>query len=904
MKRQFLLLIIFVSFAHNIFATHNRAGEITYRRLSSAPGVYLYEATIVTYTNTDNTTADRDFLTIDWGDGESSVLLRTNGPDITGQPPGTTPSNGIPDGEMIDIYTKKNVYGGPLGGISAQHNYPGPGNYWLSMYDQNRNADILNIPNSVQQPFFVKSLLKINATLGQNNSPVLTYPPIDKACIGHCFYHNPYAIDPDGDSLSYELAYCLTTGGVAIPGYTYPNIVGGGSISIDAYTGNLSWCVPTLQGEYNVAIIIREWRGGYEIGNVERDMQIDVYPCADNPPFIKDINDTCIEAGQTLNVPVTATDPDNDVVTLTAIGGPLSPFLVPPLATFTPVTGFVPLTGNFKWTTACNHVREQPYFVGFKADDNSTPVNLVYLKTFKITIVGPAPKNPSALPSGSTMLLKWDPCTCSLSTLNKVLGYRIYRHSGFTGWKHGACETGVPAYTGYTLIGTTNDVNAVTYTDNNNGQGLIHGIDYCYMVVAFYGDGSLSYATDEFCNQLVKDVPIITNVSVDSTSTVTGTMVIKWIKPVADSANFDTIANPGPYEFRLMQAQGFTGSLTYNQIASFSNPTFGGLTATSYTATGLNTAGYPYTYRIDFYATNTLKGSTHTASSVYLSLTPTDNKLTLSWQEYVPWNNYKYYVYQKNSSGSFVLLDSTTTQTYTQKNLTNGATYCYKVESFGKYTDTNIVSPLINFSEEKCGAPIDLEPPCAPSFSITPDCVLGQNILRWTNPNHYCADDVIFYHIYYGTVQGEDLQLLATVNVLSDTTFVYNNPSSIAGCFAVTAVDSFMNSSLYSQLICVDNCPNYELPNVFTPNGDGGNDLFIPFPYRYVKDVDIKIYDRWGLLVFATSDPNINWDGKNQSTKRVCNDGVYFYVCKVNEIRVTGIQPHVLTGNVQILRDE
>ncbi|MBK7181821.1 MAG: gliding motility-associated C-terminal domain-containing protein [Bacteroidetes bacterium] len=121
-------------------------------------------------------------------------------------------------------------------------------------------------------------------------------------------------------------------------------------------------------------------------------------------------------------------------------------------------------------------------------------------------------------------------------------------------------------------------------------------------------------------------------------------------------------------------------------------------------------------------------------------------------------------------------------------------------------------------------------------------------------------------------------------------------------CYVVTAVDSFANESVIVTKICVDNCPIYELPNVFTPNGDNINDLFIPLPYKFVKDIDIKIYDRWGLLMFETTDPGIFWNGTSKDTKLPCSDGVYYYVCTVNEIRLEGIVPRTLKGFIQLIK--
>lgn len=117
-----------------LWATHNRAGEITYRQI----GPNTIEATITTYTKISGNSqqADRPDLSMDWGDGTSQTIPRTTEvmlyPDI-----------------------KRNTY-------TAVHTYPGanlPGRpYVISMQDPNRNEDILNINggNSVNIEFFYK----------------------------------------------------------------------------------------------------------------------------------------------------------------------------------------------------------------------------------------------------------------------------------------------------------------------------------------------------------------------------------------------------------------------------------------------------------------------------------------------------------------------------------------------------------------------------------------------------------------------------------------------------------------------------------------------------------------------------------------------------------------------------
>lgn len=73
-----------------------------------------------------------------------------------------------------------------------------------------------------------------------------------------------------------------------------------------------------------------------------------------------------------------------------------------------------------------------------------------------------------------------------------------------------------------------------------------------------------------------------------------------------------------------------------------------------------------------------------------------------------------------------------------------------------------------------------------------------------------------------------------------------------------------------------------EIPNLFTPNGDGVNDVFF-LKAANLTEINIRIYDRWGNLVYytKTENGNIAWDGKNYSGKDVA-EGVYYYTLKAS----------------------
>ena len=91
--------------------------------------------------------------------------------------------------------------------------------------------------------------------------------------------------------------------------------------------------------------------------------------------------------------------------------------------------------------------------------------------------------------------------------------------------------------------------------------------------------------------------------------------------------------------------------------------------------------------------------------------------------------------------------------------------------------------------------------------------------------------------------------------------------------------------------------PRVELPNMFSPNQDGVNDLFMP-RYTYVDWAEWAVYSRWGQKVFETSDPTVGWDGKFLG--REVSDGVYFLELRAGNRRdPTVVQLH---GTLHLMR--
>lgn len=860
MEKLTLVAILFLK-CFFVFATHERAAEITYRRISN--NTLEYEIKLITYTYTPSP-ADRPQLEIVWGDGTSSMVQRTSKINLPGN-------------------VSRNEY-------ITTHIFPGDGSYKISMEDPNRNYGVINIPNSVNIPIYVETLLIISPFINpKNNSPVLLNPPLDMGCVGTPFIHNPIAYDPDGDSLSYKLVKCRGTQGLEIPGYSFPQA--SNSISINNITGDLIWDSPIMQGEYNVAILIEEWRNGVRIGYVTRDMQIIIAACNNHPPLINQLKDTCINAGDTLLLNVSAFDQDGDIITLSASGSPF--ILTNSPAYFPSTTSGTTVSSQLFWATNCSHVRKLPYQITFKAQDNGTPIKLTTYKNLFITVVAEAPDNFTALPSGNSIKLSWNKSICS-----NAIGYKIFRRVGYYGYNHGKCETGVPAYTGYTLLSSITNTNDTTFIDNNNGSGLIHGIDYCYMIISYFADGAESYASNEVCAHLKRDVPIITNVSVNNTDVINGSDSILWAKPI----EIDTLQAPGPYKYLIFQSNDFNGN-NFNLIDSID-----GLNDTTYFSQNINTVSSPYSYRIDLYnnqlANRFKMGSTHIASSIFLKLTPGDRKMKLQWNMTVPWINSFYNIYRKNNSTNIFDSIGFTTNTYfTDYYLENDTTYCYFIKSTGGYNIPDIIYPIVNYSQKVCEKPIDTEPPCPPSISVLPSCQTGFNTINWQFADS-CISGIATINIWYSPILNKDLQIIHSINNYQIDKYIHSNSNSIVGCYAVNAIDSNNNIGNLSNIVCidVDSCFNYTLPNFFTPNNDGKNDLFTPFPYNFINKIELKIYNRWGSIVFETTNPDINWDGKDINSGKDCSDGVYFYTCKVYEQRLIGEVIRNLKGSITIMR--
>jgi gliding motility-associated-like protein len=89
-----------------------------------------------------------------------------------------------------------------------------------------------------------------------------------------------------------------------------------------------------------------------------------------------------------------------------------------------------------------------------------------------------------------------------------------------------------------------------------------------------------------------------------------------------------------------------------------------------------------------------------------------------------------------------------------------------------------------------------------------------------------------------------------------------------------------------------------ELPNIFSPNGDSVNEFFMPVTTGDFDAFDIKIFDRWGLLMFESTDSHFKWPGTTKQGK-AAPAGTYYYIA---ETTLSGVKNKALKGTVTLVR--
>ncbi len=99
------------------------------------------------------------------------------------------------------------------------------------------------------------------------------------------------------------------------------------------------------------------------------------------------------------------------------------------------------------------------------------------------------------------------------------------------------------------------------------------------------------------------------------------------------------------------------------------------------------------------------------------------------------------------------------------------------------------------------------------------------------------------------------------------------------GCYRIVLVATSKQGcrdTMDYKWLCVDAKPVLEIPNVFTPNGDGQNDDFL-IHGEAIVEFKCTIFNRWGKKMYEWDDVNKGWNGKIDGTGADASPGVYYY---------------------------
>lgn len=175
-------------------------------------------------------------------------------------------------------------------------------------------------------------------------------------------------------------------------------------------------------------------------------------------------------------------------------------------------------------------------------------------------------------------------------------------------------------------------------------------------------------------------------------------------------------------------------------------------------------------------------------------------------------------------------------------------------------------------------------------YTFTPDSTVVSNPIFELTPNNSNATNYFWYYL-------DDGDTVYIYDPITSIHFPEDGPNIYTTCI-VAYNDNWCYDTLCNNLVVGDEFYVF-VPNSFTPNNDGINDVFYPMVNNFNENkFEFYIFDRWGELIFKSDDPNIGWDGVHISTP--VEEGVYIWKIKT-ESKYDHLKK-VLTGHVNLFR--
>ncbi len=237
-------------------------------------------------------------------------------------------------------------------------------------------------------------------------------------------------------------------------------------------------------------------------------------------------------------------------------------------------------------------------------------------------------------------------------------------------------------------------------------------------------------------------------------------------------------------------------------------------------------------------------------------------------QNQLTWQNPDFSEYEVLRDGELVTTSSD--RVWVDTDVVCQQTYTYRVRAENA-NGTSMSAPLTLTAISEAVSP-------APdSVGVQPAGTQLQ--LTWRLPS-----GISNYYVYR-SVNEQDTLLYDSVRVEDLTQSAYQDADVAVGetyCYQLAYVDDCGNESARSEAVCaaIPTQGEVHFPNAFTPNGDGRNDVFT-YTARLIERVELRIYNRWGELLFQTTTLEEGWDGTYRGV--TAPQGTYLFRADVTD---------------------
>ena len=850
-----LLLVIFV-LPDRAFAMHVKGGFIqyTYNGAGTTSGTSSYTITVtVFYSCTTNGPKDNVYLGIFNASTDATVLTEQINTTTSTTLSKTTynPCMSDPPSICYEVYTY--VYTVDLPDIAA--------GYILTVQAALRTDGIINISNSGSDGITMNATIPgtINGVdYHKNSSPNFVFKDTAIICYNGTFTYPFSATDADGDSLSYSFGNGLNvsnasqnTSGSApasppypaltyVTGYSGTSPLGSG-VTIDPVTGTISGTAPATTGEYVVAVYVKEWRKGVLMDSVKKELQIYVYNCSLTAASLNTSYTDCSNYTVSFENESTASSITSYYWNF-GVTGSTTDTSTEATPTYTyPDTGAYTLKLRVANASGCTDstssiVRIYPGFTpAFTATGNCYAAPFLFKDSTyaKYGTVDSWTWNFGETSSASNTSALQDPSHQYAAPATYTVTLNVGTSEGCTGT---ATETvtadGTPDFTlpfTDTLICSIDSLQLIA---NSNSSGITYSWSPAYNIINANTDTPTVFP---------KDTTVYTVKATQNGCVATDSVTVNVLNYITVQLTPDTVIcrtdsfrlNPISYALRYVWSPGATlsdstikypeatptGDITYTVLANLGK-------CQASAAIYVKTVPYPLAYAgadtTICYGTTALLQGTMTGA---------------------------YFVWAPDST-----LLNAATLTPTADPLSTTAYSLTVTDTLGcpkPASDTVIVTVIpqvvVSAGDDTAvvvGEPLSLHATSTDSALVN---------YTWT-PATWLNDALVYDPV-------------ATIESGTPDTIRYTaTATTTQGC---TGSDA-LTVTIYATL------PNIWVPGAFTPNGDGKNDVFKPILVGIASLDFFRIYNRWGQLVYATSQTETGWDGTLGG--RLQEPGAFVYV--------------------------